>query len=215
MPSHSRLLPAVSVLVLLLSGCAGDRIDETGGMRITRSACPAVAVPTYTGDITLFDPPSSREARAIDVVASISDVRGSCLDNSGQELITNATFRVDARRTSAAGARQIVLPYFSTVVRGGTSVISKQIGRVAINFADGQLRASANASAGARVARAAATLPEDVHAQLTRKRRAGDADASIDPMSDPAIRSAVARASFELLIGFQLSDDQLKYNATR
>ena len=34
-------------------------------------------------------------------------------------------------------------------------------------------------------------------------------------MSDPRIRAAVNQANFELLIGFQLSDDQLAYNATR
>ena len=34
-------------------------------------------------------------------------------------------------------------------------------------------------------------------------------------MADPAIRAAVAKASFEMLIGFQLSNEQLAYNATR
>ena len=43
----------------------------------------------------------------------------------------------------------------------------------------------------------------------------GDADAAIDPLSDPKIRDAVARATFEHLVGFQLSQDQLRYNATR
>ena len=47
------------------AACAGgNEFDETGGIRITRSACPAVAIPAYTGDITLFDPPASRDARA-------------------------------------------------------------------------------------------------------------------------------------------------------
>ena len=36
-----------------------------------------------------------------------------------------------------------------------------------------------------------------------------------DPLADPAVRSAVANATFEHLIGFQLTQDQLKYNATR
>jgi len=34
-------------------------------------------------------------------------------------------------------------------------------------------------------------------------------------MSDPATRAAVSQASFEMLVGFQLSDAQLQYNATR
>ena len=39
--------------------------------------------------------------------------------------------------------------------------------------------------------------------------------AAIDPLADPMIRDAVAKATFEQLIGFQLTQDQLRYNATR
>ena len=34
-------------------------------------------------------------------------------------------------------------------------------------------------------------------------------------LTDPAIRTAVANATFEHLVGFQLSQDQLRYNVTR
>jgi hypothetical protein len=37
----------------------------------------------------------------------------------------------------------------------------------------------------------------------------------MDPLSDPAIRSAVLSATFEALVGFQLTEEQLKYNVTR
>ena len=63
--------------------------------------------------------------------------------------------------------------------------------------------------------RSAATLPEDIRRQITRERRPGAADAAIDPMSDPAVRAAVERARFEVLVGFELTPDQLRYNATR
>ncbi len=217
MPSLPRHISiALLVVGLALSGCARDNeLDETGGIRITRSACPAVAIPAYTGDVTLFDPPASRDAYAIDVVATLTDLRSTCADTAGATMVSNATFRVDARRSKAAGAREVVLPYFATVMRGGTKIVSKRIGRIALRFADGQLLASTTGTADATVSRAAATLPEDVSKQLTRKRRPEDADASIDPMTDPAVRAAVSSASFELLIGFQLSEDQLKYNATR
>ena len=43
----------------------------------------------------------------------------------------------------------------------------------------------------------------------------GDEDAAVDPLSAPDIRAAVARATFELLIGFQLTQEQLQYNVTR
>ena len=211
---NPRLL-AVSLGLIALAGCKSDNMfDETGGLKITRSACPAVAVPAYTGDVTLFDPPASRDARAIDLVAEITDLRGACNEGTG-DLSTAATFKVWGRRANAAGARDVVLPYFATVMRGGTVVVSKQIGQVALHFNDGELRASTSAQANASVSRAAATIPDEVERKINRKRKAGDADAAIDPMSDPAIKAAVSRASFELLIGFQLTQDQLAYNATR
>ena len=48
-----------------------------------------------------------------------------------------------------------------------------------------------------------------------RKRKAGDMDAAVDPLSVPEVSAAVQRASFEMLIGFQMTDAQLQYNATR
>ena len=58
-------------------------------------------------------------------------------------------------------------------------------------------------------------LPADVREKITRKRKAGDPDAALDPLADPQVRAAVQRATFELLIGFQLTQEQLSYNATR
>ena len=66
-----------------------------------------------------------------------------------------------------------------------------------------------------RVNRGAATLPDNVRQILTSPRKAGEADAAVDPLTDPAVRSAVANATFEHLVGFQLTQDQLRYNATR
>ena len=206
---------AISV-VALLAGCAKDGdIDSTGGVTVTRTACPAVGIPQYTGDITVFDPPASRAASAIDVVASITNVRSTCTGETGEDVATNATFDVVATRSNTSGARQVTLPYFSTVVRGGRAVVAKRLGRITLNFADGQARASVSGTAGAAVNRAAATLPDDIQQQITKRRKAGDADAAIDPLALPAVKEAVNRASFELLIGFQLTSDQLQYNATR
>jgi hypothetical protein len=108
-----------------------------------------------------------------------------------------------------------VLPYFATVVQGGTNVVSKRLGQVALSFAEGQYRASTSGTASSQVLRSAATLPEDIRRQITRERKPGDADAALDPLADPAVRAAVTRASFEFLIGFQLTSEQLSYNATR
>ena len=141
----------------LLAGCAKDGdFDSSGGIAVTRSACPAVAIPAHTSDITVFNPPSSREARAIDVVANITNLRSTCAD-SGADIVASATFDVQARRTDAQGAREVILPYFATIVQGGRIVVSKRVSRVALRFADGELRASASGQAGGTVNRAAAT----------------------------------------------------------
>jgi hypothetical protein len=201
--------------ILLLAAChsSGD-FDETGGVKITRSACPAVAIPAYTGDMTVFDPATSRDATAIDLVATITNVRGGCTD-AGDKIQATASFDVLARRSNAGPARDVVLPYFATVMRGGTAVVSKQVSSVAIHFDAGALRATGSGTAGALVSRAAATVPDEVQKRISRKRKPTDADASIDPLADPVVRAAVQKASFELLVGFQLSQDQLAYNATR
>ena len=213
--THRMSLISLVALGALLAGCARDgEIDSTGGVSITRSACPAVGVPAFTGDITTFNPPSSRDSRAIDVVATLTTVRSTCSE-AASDVVVNATFEVQARRQSAQGARDVVIPYFATVVQGGRIVVSKSISRVSVHFDDGQLRATTSGAASAAVTRTAATLPEDIRERITRKRKAGDDDAAIDPLADPVVRDAVARTSFELLIGFQLTQAELQYNATR
>src|SRR3546814_6508207 len=104
-------------------------------------------------------------------------------------------------------ARDVTLPYFATVVRGGTAVVSKRVGQVNIHFADGEYRASASGTAQSYVDRGQATLPTDIQERITRERKAGDPDAAVDPMSDPAVREALQRTSFELLVGFNLTED--------
>ena len=100
-------------------------------------------------------------------------------------------------------------------MQGNTNVVAKRVRQVDLHFDDGQYRASTTGAATSQVLRSAATLPEDIRRQITRERRAGDPDAAIDPMADPAVRAAVERARFEVLLGFELTPDQLRYNATR
>ena len=205
------LLPAFAVL----GACAHTgELDETGGISAVRSACPSVAVPASTGDITIFDPATSRDASAIDVTAVLTKLRSTCAD-SGSDILTTVTFAVEGRRTRTDTARDVTLPYFVTVVQGGSAVIAKRIGHATLHFEAGQSRASAQGTGSATVSRAAATLSPEIRKKLTEKRRAGDEEAAVDPLSRPEIRAAVLRSTFEALVGFQLTDDQLKYNATR
>jgi len=199
------------------AGCAKNNdIDVSSGVGITsvRDTCPAVAVPLYTGDITLFDPATSRDARAIDVVASITNLTPQCND-TGEKVYQLANFEIVATRRDAGPARTLTLPYFSTVVQGGTAVVAKRLGNVTVTFPEGQVRGTGRGQASAYVDRAAATLPADIQERITRKRKAGDQDAAVDPLSIPEVRVAVQRASFELLVGFQLTQEQLEYNVRR
>ncbi|MGV2495475.1 hypothetical protein [Pelagerythrobacter aerophilus] len=213
----SRRLFAPIALAAALAGCAGEGdlvINQGVGITAVRSACPAVGVPDYTGDITLFRTPGQPTAANIDVTAAITNVRSTC-NETGERIYSEATFDVLARRTDASEARRVELPYFSTVLRGGSAVQSKRVGTVVIDFAAGQERAQGHGVAGAFIDRGAATLPEDIREQITRRREPGDPDAALDPLADPKVRAALDRANFELLIGFQLTQDQLTYNATR
>lgn len=216
MKARIAILAAAAGLTVL-GGCRseGDIVVDTGvGITALRSVCPAVGVPDYTGDITLFLPADARTLDALDVTAAITNVRSTC-DETGDQVYASATFDVIATRSNTASPRTVSLPYYSTVMRGGSSVVAKRIGQVELSFAAGESRAQASGTAGAYVNRAEATLPEDIRERITRRRRAGDQSAAVDPLTEPDVRAAIARATFELLIGFQLTEDQLAYNATR
>jgi hypothetical protein len=91
---------AALLALTLLSACRkpGDLTTESGGgVYAVRSVCPIAGVPAGTGDITLFNPPDSTDSRAIDVTATITDVRAVCQD-TGNDVISTATFTVVALR---------------------------------------------------------------------------------------------------------------------
>jgi len=212
-----KLRLAALLTLTLLSSCrhVGDLTSENGGgIYAVRSACPIAGIPAGTGDVTLFNPQDSTDSRAIDVTATITQLRATCQD-AGNDEISTVTFTVTALRRDAGPARQVILPYFDVALRGGATVAAKQVGSVALNFPAGSAHAYTRAQATIRVNRSAATLPANVRAILTRPRKAGEAEAAIDPLSEPGVREAVANATFEHLVGFQLTQDQLKYNATR
>ena len=216
MTARFRLISAL-MLAAALAGCksTGDLVvDQSVGVSAVRSACPGVGIPDYTGDVTQFRVPGDTTATNIDVVATMTNVRNQCND-AGEKVLASVSFDVQARRTDTHGARTVTLPYFVTVVRGGTAVIAKRVGNVTLNFADGQERASVSGTGSATIDKAEATLPADIRERITRRRRAGDADAAIDPLSLPEVKAAITRATFDVLVGFQLDQNQLNYNATR
>ncbi|MEI6418552.1 MAG: hypothetical protein WCO82_05745 [Sphingomonadales bacterium] len=201
------LAPAI-VLALGLAGC------EKNPLLVKRSSCPAVAVPSYAGDITRFPPGVAPDAANIDMMATITNVRENCTETASQFQV-GVTYDVVARRNAAGPARQVVLPVFVVVVQGGNVIQAKALGEVKVDFADNNLRGVGRGTATASVSRAAASLPEDIVARINRNRRAGDMDAATDPLADPEIRARMRAANFEVLLGFQLDERSLAYNVAR
>ena len=210
-------LLAAAGFALALTGCSSEgELDLSSGVgvNVVRSGCPIVGVPEGLGDITTFRSAASQNFSDLDVVADITNVRGSC-NESGAQIYSQVEYDVQARRYDTRAARQVTLPTFSVVTQGGSAVVAKRVGQITISFAAGQERASTRATATAYVDAAAATIPDDIRERITRTRKAGDADAALDPLAQPDVRAAIARATFEHLVGFQLTEDQLRYNVTR
>jgi hypothetical protein len=189
-------------------------------LRVTRSPCPAAAIPHHVGQVTRFDPPQSRDADAIDFVAQIVDLKPNCYETDAM-LTTEVGFGVTAvRRAGPSGAaalpaREVYLPVFVSLVQGGNVLVAKQLTGVNLRFEPGQLRGSATGTVRADVARSATTPPPEVQERITRERKPDDPDALVDPLSDPLVRAAMRAASFEVLVGFQLDDAALAYNVAK
>jgi hypothetical protein len=203
--------------VAALSACSQEGelvIDQGVGIASVLTLCPSVGIPDYTGDVTTFAPGADRTAGSLDLSAAMTNLRATCNDTADQ-VYSEASFTVNARRTDTRGSRTVTLPYFVTVLRGGSAVVSKRIGQVTLTFADGQDRTTGTGKVGSFINRADAALPEDIRQKITKRRRAGDTEAALDPLADPEVKAAIARTRFEMLVGFQLTEDQLAYNVTR
>lgn len=202
----------VVLLLLALAAC------QKNPLRVTRSPCPAVAIPNHVGQLTRFNPPESRNADAIDFVAQIVNIESVC--TPGEALVsTDVRFEVTAvRRASADGAlpaREVDLPLFVSLVQGGNVLVVKQATAVRVSFPEGSLRGRGAGGARSDIARAAVTPPAEIVERISRERKPTDPDALVDPMSDPVVRAAIRATSFEVLIGFQLDDASLAYNIAR
>jgi len=216
--ARAHIAPAFALsAAAALAGCSNQGelvVDQGVGIASVLTLCPAVGIPDYTGDITTFRPGQDRTTASLDISAAMTDLRATC-DDTADQVYSEASFTVNARRTDTRGPRSVMMPYFVTVLRGGSAVVSKRIGQVTLTFADGQERAVGAGKVGSFVNRADAALPDDIREKITKRRRAGDTEAALDPLADPEVKAAVARTRFEMLVGFQLTEDQLAYNVTR
>ena len=206
--SYVRNTVLVIAMAAAVAGC------QRNPLIVRRSPCPAVAVPAYLGDVTLLRPGGADDARNIDIVAAITNVRDTCLEGEAT-LTTDISFEVVARRDDAGPARSVSLPVFASIIQGSNLVLSKQLVPVTVNFAAGATRATASAGVRSDVARSQTQLSPELQAKINRKRKPSDPDAAIDPLADPEVRAALRAASFEVLLGFQLDEAGLAYNVTK
>src|SRR3954467_251718 len=86
--------------VATLSGCKTPGSIQENGIYVTRSTCPQVGIPAGTGDMTLFSPPGRTDAAAIDVVATITNLRANCTEDAAN-VVSTASFDVVATRRDA------------------------------------------------------------------------------------------------------------------
>ena len=201
-------------LTLGLAACAREGDIQQTGILTSYTACPPVAIVAPTGDVTLFNPASSRDANAIDVVAHITNLRSTC-DESGEHIVTQRKLRragAEARQSRRARRRA---PLFRHRRSGRWQCRRQARRQVGLHFDDGQYRATPPERRPRRCCARRRPCPRTSAARSPASGAPGDADAAIDPMADPAVRSAVEPARFELLVGFELTADQLTYNATR
>ena len=84
----------------LLAACSNKGSVTDSGIYITRSTCPQIGIPAGTGDVTLFDPQGSTDSAAIDVVATITNLRGQC-DETGAQINSIASFDAKSSGVSA------------------------------------------------------------------------------------------------------------------
>src|SRR6185437_3864810 len=109
-----KLRTTALIAFMLLGGCrhAGEITSENGGgIYAVRSVCPVAGIPAGTGDITLFNPADSRDSRAIDVTATMTQLRSTC-QQVGNDVVSTVTFTIVGLRRDTGSARQVVLPYF-------------------------------------------------------------------------------------------------------
>ena len=124
----------------------------------------------------MFNPANSIDADAIDVTATITNVRATCEESTATISSRRSRSTWSRRGATPAQARQVVLPYFDVGLQGGHQVVAKRVGRIGLNFAPAAcaLKRRARRPSACRVRRRRCLRTSE--RQLTRARKAGDAD---------------------------------------
>lgn len=190
---------------LLLAGCSSNPLQ------VTRTLCPATAVPQHAGTLTFFSPPSSRAADAVVATANIFNLQNQC-NEGGAKVASNLRFTIGAQRPNAASEQTITVPYFVAVVKEGETLLSKQVYEATLTFPAGDVRAESVQTVQAVVDRAEALAAAGpAPGSEKKKRKRGEMAEPEDLFFDAKPKAS----GFEILVGFQLTDAQVYYNITQ
>lgn len=186
------LLPRSLMLILLGSVAA----CTTNPLQVRYTSCPAVAIPKYTGTLTQFSDSGQFEAKDVQVVASITNLRSTCTEDEKAAKTTIVFDVLASRPTQAGGLPPLDLPYFVVVVKDGQTLLAKQVYNAPVQF-DPTARSTTVRQT------VVATSPK-VPIPPKKKREEGE---GLAPPPKPS--------QYEVLVGFQLADAQAVYNLTR
>src|SRR3546814_6426067 len=68
-------------------------------------------------------------------------------NEEGEKVYQLASFDVIATRRDAGPARTVTLPYYATVLQGGTAAVATRLGNVAVTFGEGPVRGTGRGQA--------------------------------------------------------------------
>jgi hypothetical protein len=108
------------MILALLPACSREGNPEQGGIYVRRSACPIPGIPAGTGDVTIFDPANSITADAIDVTATITNLRANC-----QEIEALRHQDGDMILTAGGWIRSIRHPAMYTIFGAGCNDLQR------------------------------------------------------------------------------------------
>ena len=134
----SKSAMAVTMLALLLAGCAADKGGE----------CPTMSGVTDASVRTVFRPGATPDAANVLYTAEITHVTGAC-DVDKKSHTTDAGLTIDfraIRAPSSAGANYVV-PYFVAVTEG-LRIVARHNYAVTLSFAPGQTSAETTEKIG-------------------------------------------------------------------
>lgn len=179
-------LAAMALAGLAIAGC------QTNPLEVTRTSCPAVAVVKHTGTLTRFNPGAEANADQIQLNASIGGLSRQCTERGGT-VTTTLSYQITVTRPAKGPALSVAVPVFQVVMRDGSTLLAKDVSTVMLVFPEGVDRI-----------------------QVSQSLQASTPPLPPPPKPDPDNPDAPPpRGTYEVLVGFQLTEAEAAYNAAK